>query len=320
MKKGILKKVLIIAVSAVAVLVVGGSVAMGGYVTDQILYQNRNNDTVANSVLQLEMWNYDLEGFQSRYTGQDISVTAEDGNEIPGTYYDNGSDKCVILVHGAGGDRVFNAPWAEAYLERGFDVITYDQRGHGKNPDKKVTFGIHEQRDVKALVTYARTELGKSKVIVHGQSMGGQTTALYASNVTPGEVDAADAVICDSPVPGMESFLRLMFGDGPKGAYSPMSNYLIATSKIYMKLFKGIDYADGDTVKAVKNDKLPTMILISDRDEVCLPDMVEEVYENVGTEDKEMAIIDSSHIRGIVDDKEEYMAFVDSFLKEYGLF
>ena len=61
-------------------------------------------------------------------------------------------------------------------------------------------------------------------------------------------------------------------------------------------------------------------IELSDRDEVCLPDMVEEVYENVGTEDKEMAIIDSSHIRGIVDDKEEYMAFVDSFLKEYGLF
>ncbi len=320
MKKGILKKVLIIVACLVVLLLVGGSVAMGGYVTDQILYQNRNNDTIANSVKELDNWGYDLEGFQSRYKGQDISATAEDGNVVPGTYYANGSDKCAILVHGAGGDRVFNSPVAEAYLERGFDVITYDQRGHGQNPDEKVTFGIHESLDVKALVAYARNDLGKSEVIVHGQSMGGQTTALYASNVTPGEADAADAVICDSPVPGMESFLRLMFGDGPEGAYSPMSNYLIATSKIYMKLFKGIDYDDGDTVKVVENDKLPTLIIVSDQDDICLPDMVEEVYENVGTEDKAIAHVNSAHIKGIMDDKENYMGQVESFLKSYELF
>lgn len=42
------------------------------------------------------------------------------------------------------------------------------------------------------MVEYARQDLGKDKVYVHGQSMGGQTVALYASSVTLGTVQAAD--------------------------------------------------------------------------------------------------------------------------------
>ena len=44
--------------------------------------------------------------------------------------------------------------------------------------------------------------------------MGAQTAAIYASDVIPSDKDAADAVICDSPVPGMEFVLKEMFGDG----------------------------------------------------------------------------------------------------------
>lgn len=320
MKKKKLKKVLGVIVGAVVVLAIGGSVAMGGYVSDRILYQNRDNDTIGNSVKQLATWGYDLEGFYKKYTGEDISVEAEDGNMVPASYFNNGSDKCVVLVHGAGGDRACTYPLAEAYLDRGFDIIALDQRGSGVNPDPKVTFGIHEQRDVKALVKYAREELGKDKVIVHGQSMGGMTTALYASNATPGDTGAADAVICDSPVPGMEAFLRLMFGDGPEGAYSGMSNYLIAVTKPYMKLAHGIDFAEGDTIELVKNDKLPTMVIVSDKDEVCLPEMVEEVYENVGSDTKTEVHVDSAHIEGIIDDKDYYMQQVRAFLEPIGLY
>ncbi|WP_026497714.1 alpha/beta hydrolase [Butyrivibrio sp. WCD2001] len=318
MKKKI-TKILSIILIVIVVLFIGGSVAMGGYITDRILYQNKDNDTVGNSLKQLEKWGYDLEGFRSKYTGVDISATAEDGNEVPGTYYDNGSDKLVVLVHGAGGDRTFDATLAEPYLEDGYDVITYDQRGHGANPDEKVTFGIHEQLDVRALVKYARETLGKEKVIVHGQSMGAQTTAIYASNVTPGTPEAADAVICDSPVPSMESMLRLMFGDGLEGMYSPMTNYLIAVTKGYMKVVNHVDFDDGDTVKEVAKDQLPTMIIVSDKDEVCLPDMVEDVYENVGSSVKTIYHADSAHIEGVLDDKEGYMNAVRDFLDPLGL-
>lgn len=317
MKKNKIIKAATITMSVIAFIAVAGSAAMGGYVADRILHQNEGKDTSDNSVKQLEVWGYDLEGFNARYQGTEVSATAEDGNTVPGTYFDIGSDKCVILVHGAGGDRVSTYPLAEGYLERGYDVIAIDQRGCGANASDEVTFGINEMLDVEAMVEYAREDLGSSEVIVHGQSMGAQTAALYASNVTPGTAGAADAVICDSPVPGMELVLREMFGDGDVNSFT--ANYLTGTSKIYMGLVNGIDYDDGDTIAAVANDQIPTLIICSDRDEVCLPDQVEQVYDNIACEDKEILHFDSAHIEGIIDDPEGYMDGVEGFLNNHGL-
>ena len=162
------------------------------------------------------------------------------------------------------------------------------------------------------MVEYARETLGEDTVIVHGQSMGAQTTAIYASNVTPGTPEAADAVICDSPVPSMELILTEMFGDGDTESFT--ANYLTGTSKIYMGLVNGIDYDDGDTISVVADDMLPTLVIVSDRDEVCLPHQVEELYENVGSDNKQIMHMDSAHIEGIIDDPEAYMDGVMSFL------
>ena len=310
-------KVTAITLGIIAFIGVAGSVAMGGYVADRILHQNEGKDTHGNSIKQLEVWDYDTEGFMNRYEGTDIEVAAEDGNMVPATYFDSDSDKCVILVHGAGGDRVCVYPLAEQYIEDGYDVIAIDQRGSGVNPDDRVTFGINEQLDVKAMVRYARAEIGADKVIVHGQSMGAETVAVYASNVTPGTSDAADAVICDSPVPGMELVLKETFGDGDTESF--LANYLTGTSKLFMKVVNGIDYDDADTISVVKNDRIPTMIIVSDKDKVCLPYQVEQIYDNIACENKVILHMDSAHIEGVIDDPDVYMNSVESFLNEAGI-
>ena len=317
MKKNKIIKGLGITLGVIAFIGVAGSIAMGGYISDRILHQNREEDTHDNSIKQLEVWEYNTEKFMNTYTGVEVKATAEDGNTVPGTYFNNNSGKCVILVHGAGGDRASTYPLAEQYIEDGFDVIAIDQRGCGDNADDKVTFGIHEELDIKAMVKFAREELKADKVIVHGQSMGAQTTAIYASNVKPGMVEAADAVICDSPVPGMELILKEMFGDGDTDSF--MAVYLTGTSKMFMKVVDGIDYDDGDTINVVKNDYIPTMIIVSDKDEVCLPDQVMQVYDNIACENKAIYHADSAHIEGVIDDPEGYMNSVESFLNGVGI-
>ena len=317
MKKNKIIKGFGIALGVIAFLGIAGSVAMGGYVADRILHQNKDKDTHDNSIKQLEIWGYDTDRFMNTYEGTDIKVTAEDGNTVPATYFDNDSDKLVILVHGAGGDRVCTYPLAEQYIMDGFDVIAIDQRGCGENADDRVTFGINEELDVKAMVKFAREEIKADKVIVHGQSMGAETVAVYASNVTPGTVEAADAVILDSPVPGMELMLKETFGDGDTESF--MANYLTGTSKAYMKVVNGIDYDDADTINVVKNDKIPTMVIVSDKDKVCLPDQVMQIYDNIACENKAVYHADSAHIEGVIDDPEGYMNSVENFLKGLGI-
>ena len=311
MKK--LTKVLIIILASLVVLAVGGSLFLGNYVADQILHQNADKDTHDNSIKQLELWGYDTESFLAEHEGSDITAVAEDGNEVPANYYNYGNDKCVILVHGAGGDRYCVAPVAEKYFANGYDVIAIDQRGSGVNPDDQVTFGINEQLDVKAMVVKARTELGYDTVIVHGQSMGGQTTALYAANVTPGTVEAADAVILECPVPGMELILKEMFGDGDTDSFT--AKYFVGTSKFMMALRYGIDYDDGDTIALASNIEIPALVIVSDQDSVCLPDQVEQIYDNISVGEKEIVHFDSAHIEGCIDHPEEYEESVMSFLE-----
>ncbi len=317
MKKNKILKVTGITLGIIALLFVVGSFALGGYIADKILHQNAGKDTHDNSLKQMEKWGYDAAAFEDAYKGTDIKVQAEDGNEVPATYYNSNSGKCVILVHGAGGDRACVYPLAEQYLMRGYDVIAIDQRGSGVNPDDRVTFGINESLDVKAVVANARNELLETQVIVHGQSMGGQTVAVYASNVTPGSAEAADAVIFDSPVPGMELVLKEMFGDGDVDSFT--ARYFTFTSKVFMKLIKGIDYDDADTIEIVKNDIIPTLVIVSDQDSVCLPDQVEKIYENVAAANKDILHFDSAHIEGVIDYPEEYMSGVTEFLGSAGL-
>ena len=317
MKKNKIIKGLGIALGVIAFISIAGSVAMGGYIADRILHQNEGKDTHDNSIKQLEVWGYDTEKFMNTYEGTDIKVTAEDGNTVPATYFDNDSDNLVILVHGAGGDRVSIYPLAEEYIKDGFDVIAIDQRGCGENADDRVTFGINEALDVKAMVKFAREEIKADKVIVHGQSMGAETVAVYASNVTPGTVEAADAVILDSPVPGMELMLKETFGDGDTESF--MAKYLTGTSKAFMKAVNGIDYDDADTINVVKNDKIPTMVIVSDKDKVCLPDQVMQIYDNIACENKAIYHADSAHIEGVIDDPEGYMSSVENFLKNLGI-
>ena len=311
MKKKLVKA-LIITLAVIIVLATGGSLFLGSYIAEQILLQNADKDTHDNSIKQLEVWGYDTDAFLDTYEGSDITAIAEDGNEVPGTYYGFGNDKCVILVHGAGGDRYCVAPVAEKYFTNGYDVIAIDQRGSGINPDDKVTFGIKEQLDVKAMVAKARTELGYDIVIVHGQSMGGQTTALYAANVTPGSTEAADAVILECPVPGMELILGEMFGDGDTESF--IAKYFVGTSKFMMGIRYGIDYADGDTIALASNITIPALVIDSDRDSVCLPEQVEQIYANISCEEKEIVHFDSAHIEGCIDYPAEYEESVMSFL------
>ncbi len=323
MKKKVLKPLKVVLI-VLAVLVVVGSAGLGVMIADQVMHQNKGNDTKSNSVKQLvDIWGYDLDGFNASFHGEEISATAADGNIVPGTAFraDVENDRWVVLVHGAGGDRVSVYPLAEQYLLRGYNVIAIDQRGCGDNADDKVTFGIHESLDVAAMVQYARETLGAAEVIAHGQSMGAQTVAIYASKVTPGAADAADAVICDSPVPGMEYMLRSVFSDSDNEAdfYNGATNYMTFVSKVATKLLYGVDYADGDTIAAVAGDLLPTMLIRSEKDQVCLPEKVQEVYNNVGAENKTIMSVDSAHIEGVIDDPEGYMDGVMRFLESCGL-
>ena len=306
-----LKLILKIVVVLIILGIIAGIFVVGKMVNDGVLYQNRGNDTKANGIKQLEIWEFDVEGFYAKHTGIEFKIQSEDGNTIPGSIFmDENNTKWVIFVHGAGGSHEFGISYVEDYIENGYNVLTFDERGHGDNSDERVTFGINEKNDVKALVDYVKNEYAAEFVIVHGQSMGGATAALYAA--TEHAKENIDACVLDSPVPGLELFLRLMFTED--GTSENVANAIIGCGKIYSGIFSGLDYSEGDTIEKAKEIMVPTMVIVSKQDTVCLPEYVEDIYANIAAENKKMVEFDCQHIKGVFDYREQYFNEIFDFL------
>ncbi len=87
----------------------------------------------------------------------------------------------VVVAHGftASADDVGVVALAEALHARGFDVTTYDARGHGRSGGL-CTLGDLERHDVAAAVALARQRC--SKVVLVGASMGGIAVLRYAAS------------------------------------------------------------------------------------------------------------------------------------------
>lgn len=317
MKKLLKKKIIIggsILLGIILIAGIGGSYYFGKMVTEGLFYQNKGNDTKKNSLLQLEEWGYDLEKFNAKYSGETFRLKAEDGNTFPVTSFSTDGNKAkdtVILIHGAGGDHVFLAPLTEIYLENGWNVLTFDMRGHGDNEDPLVTFGYLERIDVTAIVDYAEKVNSDKRIVVHGQSMGGATAGMYAA--TEHAAKHVDAVIMDSPVHSMEEiFAGVWQGmDDTEGIPFP---YVVACGNLYMKLNYGFTFKDVEINEQQKYNEIKTLVINSEQDDVCFPEKVTSLYENVAAEDKELVSLDVEHIKGMLNQKEEYTAAVMQFL------
>jgi pimeloyl-ACP methyl ester carboxylesterase len=89
----------------------------------------------------------------------------------------------VVLVHGFGGrgDTPVLREHVAALLADGYDVLTYDARGHGESSGA-CTLGEAERSDVAAAVAAARER--SATVIVVGESAGATATLGYATEDT----------------------------------------------------------------------------------------------------------------------------------------
>jgi len=100
----------------------------------------------------------------------------------------------VVIVHGfsASSECPHVGSLASALHADGFDVVSYDARGHGGS-DGESTLGDHEERDVAAAVAVARERA--DRVVVVGASMGAIATLRYVV----ADPDVAGAVVVSCP-------------------------------------------------------------------------------------------------------------------------
>ncbi|WP_250130212.1 alpha/beta fold hydrolase [Jeotgalicoccus sp. WY2] len=96
----------------------------------------------------------------------------------------------VIIVHGLAEHLGRYDDIAGVLIRSGFNVIRYDQRGHGHSSGENTFYSKVDEitDDLGAIVLYTRKLLPEQQVFVIGHSMGGYTAALYGTKY-PGKVE-----------------------------------------------------------------------------------------------------------------------------------
>jgi uncharacterized protein len=113
----------------------------------------------------------------------DVRIQSPAGYELFALYLPlENSQKTIILNHGITMGLYQMMVFAAIFRSRGFNVLVYDLRNHGRSGGKNTTFGFYEKHDLKAVVDWAFDQLQPGgKVGTMGISLGGGTVLQHAA-------------------------------------------------------------------------------------------------------------------------------------------
>lgn len=141
----------------------------------------------------------------------------------------------VLIVHGLGEHAGRYAHVAAALNARGYDVVAYDQRGHGRSGGRRGALAAPDDllRDLAVVVDAARARRPGPLVLL-GHSMGGTVAARFVAEEQAARPAAwhrpLDALVLTSPAldPGMSAAQRLLLAVlGPLAPWLPVGNGVV---------------------------------------------------------------------------------------------
>ncbi len=120
---------------------------------------------------------------------EEITFSAVDGLTLHGWWVPaTDSQRVIIQMHGHGGSMDPDIQYLPAWHSAGFNVLTFDFRGHGRSQGNAITFGYLERHDVQGAIRFVKDTKGMKHIALLGFSLGGMV-ALTSAPICP-EVEA----------------------------------------------------------------------------------------------------------------------------------
>lgn len=218
-----------------------------------------------------------------------VSIKSFDGHILNGELILNNpnSDFYAIVVHGYRADSHTLLQPSRFFDSNGFNVLLYDQRGHGLSNSTNTTLGWQEQFDLIKWIDFIINRNSKAKILLYGVSMGGFSILMALGS------DIVKNVKC-AIVEGAYCNLKDVIKHSLKNV-NPLSEMIIPGVNYFVEEELGFNIKDVDALKVIKNAKIPLLILHSIDDEVVPYKCAVDIYENYGCLEKE--IYDMSNVK-----------------------
>ena len=218
------------------------------------------------------------------------------------------SGKYVILTHGYTDNRFGSLKYMKIYLDRGYNCIVYDLRGHGENEKTWTSYGVYEGRDLVKLIEDTRKRYDNIEVLgLHGESLGSAAT-ISALGLTQ-DVDFA---VCDC---GFADIQNVLMGAFPNEVIGQAA---LRISSLCAKQRYGVGFSEMTPIDGLQENKVPLLLLHGEKDTFILPDNSFRMYEMTEGYREIHLIPGASHANSVLTEPALYVKYVNSFLEEIG--
>lgn len=243
-----------------------------------------------------------------------LNIKSFDGLDLFGRYYDNKSDKTVILFHGYRSSALRDFSCAvRMYKNFGFNVLLCDQRSHGRSDGKLITFGIKEKKDALYWCEYISDKYSPEKIVLGGMSMGATTVLLALGENLPKNVKA---VIADC---GFTSPEEIMLKVAKKN-FKINAKFFLPFLNIVCLIFGKFSIYNNDTRETVKNSDIPVMLIHGKADGFVPCEMSIETHKNANEKSKLLLVENADHGLSYIIDSALVNDSIKNFLIECDLY
>ena len=242
---------------------------------------------------------------------EEVYIDSPYGYKIHGLYFPvKNTRKVMIFTHGVVYTLYGSVKFMDMFLKRGFNVLIYDNRYHGKSGGKNTTFGYYEKYDLKAIVDWVIARNGKNQVIgLHGESMGAAITLQYAA-----VDDRASFFISDCSLSSLPDLLKLRL----KKDFNLPAFPLYHAASLISKIRGGMFFHEIAPVRDIPNVHKPVLFIHGKTDTYIPHEMTVALYESKPGAKGIFLPENAGHAEAFWNHRARYEAAVDSLLRKYG--
>jgi len=185
---------------------------------------------------------------------EEVTFVTTDGLKLKGWFIPGrGAKATVIVTHGYPADKGDLLPLA-IFLYPHYNLFLFDFRYFGESEGAITTVGYREQEDLRAALRYLK-ERGEKRIGGLGFSLGAAVLLLVQD-------PDLKAVVADSSFADIDRMLEVVYGFLPGVTKGPF----VWTTRLYARLFLGIDTRDISPLRAVRERTRPVLIIHGARD------------------------------------------------------
>jgi len=238
-----------------------------------------------------------------------VTITSRDGISLVGRYYHVKDGAPVsILFHGyrstLGTD--CNGGYSMS-VRRGYNVLVVYQRAHRESGGRTITFGVKERFDCLDWIEYINNRFGENtKILLMGLSMGAATVLMAAGLDLPANVRGVMADCgFSSPKEILQEVIKQM-------KFPLRITYFFV--RMSARFFGHFDPEEASAVEALKNAKVPVLIIHGDDDRFVPSRMSHDNYEACASAKEILIVPGAGHGLSYCVDARAYEKAVEDFM------